>query len=369
MLRSAAASLIRNFGNIGGWRTNRRIVVIESDDWGSIRVPSRAVFDEFAARGFAVASTQYNRLDALESDEDLSSLLAVLSKHRDYHGRPACVTANVIMANPDFDRIRASGFSEYHYEHFRTTLAKYPAHHRVFDLYRQGMANTLFHPQFHGREHLNVHRWMTDLKNAVPDVRYAFEKHTTYSGRGDYNYMEALDVDRQDEYASLKEILKDGLSLFRETFGYTSRSFIAPCYTWDSQLESVLHEQGVEFIQGGRHQYVPRGGFENYSSQVHYLGQRNTLGQIYLTRNGFFEPSLVQKSDWVDYTLASIRDAFRWKKPAIICSHRINFIGSIDEANRDRNLRLLDDLLRRVIAAWPDVEFMTSDKLGDLIKA
>ena len=31
--------------NIPGWRTKRHIVVIESDDWGAIRMPSRQVFD------------------------------------------------------------------------------------------------------------------------------------------------------------------------------------------------------------------------------------------------------------------------------------------------------------------------------------
>ena len=32
--------------NIPGWRTNRHIVVIESDDWGSIRMPSCEVDEE-----------------------------------------------------------------------------------------------------------------------------------------------------------------------------------------------------------------------------------------------------------------------------------------------------------------------------------
>ena len=62
-----------------------------------------------------------------------------------------------------------------------------------------------------------------------------------------------------------------------------------------------------------------------------------------------------------------INIAFRWNKPAVICSHRINFMGALDEKNRNDNLLLLKDLLRHIKKTWPDVEFMTSDQLGDLI--
>lgn len=36
--------ITHNLLNIPGWRTNRKIVVIESDDWGSIRMPSQEVY-------------------------------------------------------------------------------------------------------------------------------------------------------------------------------------------------------------------------------------------------------------------------------------------------------------------------------------
>lgn len=367
-IRDLASSFVRNLNNLKGWCSPRRILVMESDDWGSIRVPSKEVFEEFIHRGFSVTHTHYNRLDGLESNEDLSKLFDILDKHKDRTGAPACLTANVILANPDFDRIRKSNFTGYFFEHFYDTLSKYPSRDNVRAMYQEGQSRKLFHPQCHGREHLNVNRWMKELQSGNKDVRYAFDAGTTYSGKDDYNYMEALDLDDGSEMGFLEEVLENGLDLFEETFGYRSRSFIAPCYTWDSALERVLLEGGVEFIQGGMNQYVPKGGFDNYDIKKHFLGQRNEYGQLFLTRNCFFEPSLVEKSDWVDYTMASIRDAFRWNKPAIVCAHRINFIGAIVPANRDRNLRLLDELLLRVTTTWPDIEFMTSDALGDLIK-
>ena len=37
-------NLLRNLSNLPGWRTRRHIVVIESDDWGSIRMASHESF-------------------------------------------------------------------------------------------------------------------------------------------------------------------------------------------------------------------------------------------------------------------------------------------------------------------------------------
>ena len=64
--------------NIPGWHTKRHLVVIESDDWGSIRMPSREVYDEFLRRGIRVDRDPYCRYDRLESREDMSRLFEVL---------------------------------------------------------------------------------------------------------------------------------------------------------------------------------------------------------------------------------------------------------------------------------------------------
>lgn len=99
------------------------------------------------------------------------------------------------------------------------------------------------------------------------------------------------------------------------------------------------------------------------------MGTRNKFGQYFLVRNCFFEPSLSKTSDPVGECLKRINIAFRWHKPAIISSHRINYMGSLVEKNRSDNLKLLKDLLESIIKTWPDVEFMTSDELGELINS
>ena len=367
MFRRLNASFTHNLLNIPGWRTPKRIVVIESDDWGSIRMPSNEVYSKLVSKGYDISRSDYNRLDTLESNDDLSMLFEVLKSHKDCMGNFPVITANMIVGNPDFIKIRQSDFSEYHFEPVIETLKRYPGRDSVVFLWNTGNKEKIFHPQFHGREHVNVVRWMEALNKRTPKILFTFECNTTFSGDGDYNFMEVLDFNTPDDLIKMKESLTEGLNIFEDIFGYRSKSFIPPCYTWNSEVEKVLHQQGVMYIQGLVVQSIPTGSFGNYKKKYHYLGKRNQFGQCFLIRNAFFEPSLTKLNDSIGECLRRIEIAFRWKKPAIISSHRINYVGALNEENRRNNLKLLDELLRRILNKWPDVEFMTSDQLGEMI--
>lgn len=110
MLTMLRSSLARIHNHVGGWMTRRKIVVIESDDWGAIRMPSREAYEHLLRAGFDVDRCPYARNDTLETAEDLDALYEVLDSVRDAHARPAVITANTVVANPDFDRIRAADF-------------------------------------------------------------------------------------------------------------------------------------------------------------------------------------------------------------------------------------------------------------------
>jgi len=62
-----------------------------------------------------------------------------------------------------------------------------------------------------------------------------------------------------------------------------------------------------------------------------------------------------------------INTAFRWHKPAVISSHRVNYTGGLYVENRDHGLASLKNLLTAIVKKWPDVEFMTTAELGSLI--
>lgn len=366
-LKRAKSLIFWNAMNIPGWRTNRKIVVIESDDWGSIRMPSKEVYNRFVSAGLKLTDSDYNKIDTLESNEDLELLFEVLRRYRDKNGNHPVITANVVVGNPDFQRIRGSGFNDYHVEPVIETFKRYAGRDKVISLWKSGNAEKIYHPQFHGREHVNVARWMNALKQGSKEIMMAFDNETTFSGEGDYSFMEVLDTNDPEELISIKKSLSEGMDMFEELFGYRSESFIPPCYAWDSEIEETLKKGGVKFIQGLMVQSIPTGTFDNYGKKYHFLGSVNRDGQYFLIRNCFFEPALSKSRDSVGETLKRIGIAFRWHKPAIICTHRINYMGELVPENRTENLMLLGQLLEGITKRWPDVEFLTSDKLGDQI--
>ncbi|HYW35270.1 MAG TPA: hypothetical protein VE868_07685 [Balneolaceae bacterium] len=374
MLNKLRQIASRHLINIPGWRTDRKIVVIESDDWGSIRMASKEAFNWFLQHGYDVDTCAYNRNDALESNDDLELLFEVLSSVKDMHGNPAVITANNIVANPDFEKIKDSDFKKYFYEPFTKTLNRYPGKDRVIELYNEGMDQNLICPQFHGREHINVNRWMTELHSGNNKVlRDAFQQDMfTVHKSGDLNckrdHLDAFGMDYEKEWVSIKDIIKSGIQLFEDIWGYRSASFIAPCYVWPVEIESILAENGVKYIQGTHVQRVPLPESEpKISRKYHFMGQENCFDQRYLIRNVSFEPAEYGRKNSVRKALKEIETAFKFKKPAIISSHRVNYIGSIRPENRDENLKLLASLLKRIVERFRGVEFMSTDQLGELI--
>ncbi|MFN3952777.1 MAG: polysaccharide (de)acetylase [Thermaurantimonas sp.] len=358
--------------NLPGWHTHRKIIVIESDDWGSIRMPSREVYLKLLAKGYAVDACHYNRNDRLESNKDLELLFELLLHFKDHMGRHPVITANTIMCNPDFEKIRQSNFYQYYHETFSETLSKYPDSDKVLSYYLSGITSNIFYPQFHGREHVNIYTWLNALQKGDKIAREIFDYemftvHYLNNTSCRKEYLDSFGTHTSDQLVSIEDSVSEGLQTFKKNFGFESESFIATCYTWHPLIEKYLHEKGVTIIQSGRVQKAPKIGREGYKHIRHYTGQRNQFHQIYTVRNVIFEPSENPDKDWVDAALKEIKLAFACKKPAVVSMHRVNFIGSIHADNRSKNLKLFQDLLKKILQLWPDVEFMNTAELGRMM--
>lgn len=344
------------------------MLVIESDDWGSIRMSSKDAFQSLLKKGYCVDQCPYNIYDALESNQDLEMLFDVLGSVKGGDGKPAVLTANNIVANPDFHKIKESGFQEYHYEPFIETLRRYPKHDKVLELYQQGIQDGVVMPQFHGREHVHVLHWLEGLRtgNAKAIDTFAHQMFSVFLGeRSNCNkeYLNAMAFYNKSEKEFIEVSVTSGIDMFESIWGFKNETVIAPCYQWHPDLEETFYTCGIKIIQGGRAQISPNFNKEGYTVIRHFNGQKNKLDQIYTVRNVVFEPSMNRNKNWVDASLREISNAFFWKQPAIISSHRLNYIGWLNPENRDENLRLLGNLLKNVMKKWPDVIFISSDQL------
>lgn len=372
MIKKVKNLIAKNIINVYGFKTHRKLIVIESDDWGSIRIPSKQIRETLVAQKLIAIQDPFSRYDGLENEEDLNLLFALLLKFKDKNGNPPVITANCLMGNPDFKKIKASNFQNYFHESVKKTFESHQGHERCFSLWEEGNRLNVFHPQYHGREHLNVDLWMNKLQQKEEVYLKAFDYNTfAVSPDGVYpqgnNIMAAFDYTTAEEEQHKITVFEEGNALFTEFFGYQSKSFIAPCYVWNERLETLIQSLGVNFFQGSKFQNIPDIKVKKFKKKYHFTGQKNDNGQYYLVRNCLFEPSLNSDVDWVSACMKSISNSFFWKRPAIIGSHRINFVSLIEKSNRDTSLFLLEELLKKILQKWPDVEFVTSDELGGII--
>lgn len=339
----------------------RKIVIFESDDWGAIRVPSSKVHDELIAKGYNLDNRPYERFDGLERDKDIEALTQTLVQFSDRRGNHPILTLNYLSVNPDFDKIRASNYQSYNWEPIDITYREYESSARVIQLVKEGIGKGVFEVQFHGREHFDIPKWLEALQLGNIDIHTAFDykmcgifpkTNPAYGNK----YMVALKADA--EY--LMDVINQGITEFTRIWGNGPRSFIAPCYTWDSALEATLKDNGITVIQSSRFQKIPASN----RKITHYTGQENSIGQVYTVRNCAFEPATTPAYiDIVTKTMTEIRKAFNSGTPAIISTHRVNYTSRLSEDNAVRSCKLLEQLLIQILSEFPDVEFSTGVKL------
>jgi hypothetical protein len=236
----------------------------------------------------------------------------------------------------------------------------------------EGVSKKMISPAFHGREHLNVGKWMKGLKKQLPTTMMAFRfgftgihPYLANESRGDY--QAAFDIENLAEIPLIKETIDDGLRLFQDYFGTSARYFVPPNGYFPEKAFRFLTDKNIEYFNTKKIVKIPEGNGK-YTYDFRKLGQQSPHNLTYITRNANFEPSAIGRSnDWVDKCLNDIQIAFRWNKPAIISTHRVNYVGGIHPSNRRRGLKQLDLLLKKMLKKWPDIIFMSSMELGDLI--
>lgn len=355
--------------------TNRKLIIIESDDWGSLRTKDKPTRSRLNAINSAVNQDKYCQLDSIATEQDLELLFEVLGYVKDKNNNPACLTPNVCTANPDFEKIKADDFKHFYYLPFTETLKSYSSN--LFELWQDGIQQNVFKPQLHGREHLHALAWLEELRAGHQDLHKAFELEAwgiPYKAglkQKRNNLQAALDcygLENENEYQ--QQWIEDAASIFKNSFGYPASSFIAPAFTWHKNIHKHLAKTKIKSIQGIKLQYQPKlKQFKGYTKLPRYTGQPVKPTQMFYTvRNAFFEPFLNPDKDWVNTCMGEIKLAFSKNQPAIIGSHRINFVGRLDETHRDKNLKQFKKLLNQIQKHFPGVEFIDSGTLIEIIK-
>ncbi len=367
----------RNISNIPGWNTKRKFVVIESDDWGSVRTYDKEAFLKLRNYGLNVDSNHYNSFDSLESNEDLNILFSTLKEFKDFKGNSPVFTPMCIMGNPDFAKILENDFQNYYFQPLEETLKEYPNHDQVINLWKTGFNENIFFPELHGREHINVRRYLKILQShsGKEGLRYSLELKSLGASKFNNekypNYLGALFPESIEEVKELHLQIKEAGNLFFRYLGHQPNCFIAPNAEEPKELESTLSGIGVKYLTRSKKRIYPIGNGK-FKNEWNFIGKKNIHNQLIITRNCFFEPVCFGEhnhiSSWVDSCLKEMEVAFFWHKPAIISSHRVNYIGNIEPENREMGIKSLRLLLKKMISKWPEIEFLSTKQLGEIIR-
>lgn len=360
--------LVSNAKNIfWGNKVSEKLLIIESDDWGSNRMPSKKVLSSLISNRVLPEDCSSNdRYDTIIRSSDLELLYEVLTSVRDKYGNYAVITPFFNVANPDFEAIKQDDFRRYYYETFDKTLDKYGEKESVLTLLKTGIKEGIICPAYHGREHLCVPLWMKFLQNNDPIVRKAFEYgyYSVPNIIGVPNLARAfrpsLYFDTVEDKEYIKKSLVDGIVLMEKLLSVKPTCFCPPNGISHTEFDETLSKEGIVGIttSGNRIESDGKGGYTK--NRIKWPSQ-NAWGQKYYYRNCWFEQSQ-HRIDAIDFCMNQIRGAFRWNRPAIICSHHINYAGGVDVKNRDNGISLLSELLKRVIKEWPDVVFSSSNE-------
>jgi len=351
----------RGAKNAFAQRTKSPVVVLESDDWGSERVRSRATLKSLVRQGILPPEGQYHT-DTLANQDDLEALGETLGSVRDSEGRSAVLSPFVNPANPDFHRIRADGFHAYAFEPMTQTLEARGDRREVMATWAGLISEGMFSPEYHGREHLQTEMWMEWLRKD-PRVLKAFE-HGVYSVDGNglppmaRQFRATCFFETEAQIPVIGARLESGVQVFESVFGSTPTCFCPPNNVFHPELHGSLERSGIRAVMRTLRNPQPDG---KGTGRV-VVSFRPTKGTSLMSwsRNALFEP---ESGYGVNHCLRQMASAFSWGVPAIVSTHRVNYVGAIDPTVRERGNRELRRLLTEVARRWPAVRFMSSRDL------
>lgn len=354
------AQILKRYLDYRGWSTNRKLVIFEVDDYGW----SNYFNENDTAIAAEMNLPPFVKYDRIATVDELDQLFNVLSSVKDKNGRPAVFSPMTVTGNPDFIKIKDSNFKSYYSEPFTTTFQRNYGN-MLIKKWESGIHNGLFMPEFHGREHLHVSTWLNALSKPNSATRKAFDNGVyTFSVEKEQplnrKFGATYSFADTQELASLKHSLIEGVRFYEQTFKQKPSSFTPPAGGYSYMYEELLSELGLNAISLGRSAIITGAQGIN-ERKYHFLGQEAKSKLKYIPRNCLFEPHN-KNEDAVERCMRDVVSAFKRKKPAIISSHRINFVN-VKAGYNGSGLLKLEKLLSNIVTTFIDAEFISTKEL------
>ncbi len=358
--------------NNANWK-ERKVIVFQSDDWGLCSFcPDLEAFNALFANSNDKKIYENGR-STLESPNDMERLFQILLKYKGGDGKPVVFQPAYIMSNPDYDAIKSSGYKVYS----DMVIPKVPSRWQRGDFIakaKEGIEKKIWHPVFHGNTHFNSFKWMEFVKSGDKTTITAFNYQVSKNvyRPNDYEFDPELRTEQQELSISL------GIKRFYDVFGYFPKSAIAPTYVWQNRTERIFSKYGIKIIQGKNHQVINRNFFTKIRGklanitgkkaydkpwQISMCDHNPRLDIYYLNRNVYFEPfGNKNAKHGAEKAFKDIVSAWERNEPAIVCTHRINYVY-LDNNWVKESLNQLEILLAKIQNEHPEAIYMTDEEL------
>ena len=348
---------------VDGFAFGRPLVVLQSDDWGRVGVRDREGWEELRASGLNLGERSYD-FYSLETAEDVAAIVSLLQRHRDSTGRPPCLGMNFIVANVDFEKVRAHNFRQIYLRTLKEGLPDGWNRPSLFEAYRAGISAGVFSPALHGTTHfcrLAAERHLNDSGERGTLLRTLWKAGVPYI----HWRMPWIGFEYSDPKHGMEQFLKpevqealisEAADTFTQFFGTAARSACAPGYRADQSTHRAWARHGIRVAQNG----------PGSPTAPHFESNRGSSGILHLYRTMDFEPASGSEFS-IDSCLRMAEASFARGIPAIVSVHSINFHSTLKDF-RSRTLQLLDEFLTALESKHPDLLYVSDDNLYNLVE-
>ena len=314
------------------------VLIIESDDWG----PGP---DLHAER--------------------LAALAQALARYRDTSGHPAVMTLGVVLATPDAVAMERFGLGSY-----RRVELDDPRCRKVRERMIEGAQTGVFALQLHGMEHY----WPPALLDAAGSddavrawlVGAGFPAYEALPSPLQSRWVYAARLPSQPlEQAEIRAAVEEETRAFKRIFATLPRVAVPPTFVWTRGVETAWMAAGIAVIITPGRRYTCRDGAGLPAGMEGPIHNGETAGAstLYLVRDIYFEPLRGHAPARV---LDEARARFHLGRPALLETHRSNFIGA--DADYRHSLAQLEALLTGALQAWPQLRFLSPEALARIYR-
>lgn len=328
---------------------NEKYIIIESDDWGLERQLTQEGINWMKKKFGNDKLTRWST-DSLETSEDISALFDLLDGYKNKFECPPVITANFITHNIDYKEDEELSF-------IPISKGFNKESEDVRDMYKKGIEEKFIFPQLHGYCHYNVAELKQYFK--TEEGREAnYEKFLTARStiRGNLSFLQGELSENNITSGKLKEAADE----FKNFFGFYSKTIIPPTFIFDVSLINTLKKNSITLVQSSNR--LQTTAKKNY--RIPYFQKRK--GLYWSVRNARLDPHPEYKF-YHEECLDTIGRVFENKSPAVIDFHRVNFAGKFARDYRNKTIQELKLLLDGIYKKWPDVKFIHTQKLNDIL--